>query len=1516
MFNMNAITHFSRFVIRRAWRWLTWLVILALVLQMPAPALGARVALAKAVEDAPARPLRGRAATTAAATVRPAQKFTPLANHPLPAGVAVYDRDPGDCANPDPSALPVSMPFRVLDLGPFNMGHVGPSQDLFICTDGGDFSIYIEANAIGSSMIQWATFSSIDPTPPLNIAPPPVIYWENFCLGPDDSHQRSQYSGIRTLSPGKYKAGLAVGQLFTWCTPVDPFALIIFDINYPSMPFEESLAPEDPCLVSNPTEAAADPVNTASGNFTHQEVDLSIPTRGQPLTFERSYNSLDLASGPLGRGWTHNYNMRLYEYYGDMVLAAPRGSRLFFDIEPDGAFTPTPGVRASLVRNPDNSYTLTRGDQLIYDFDANGRLTQIVDPNGNATVMGYTGDLLTQVSAPDGRALSLAYDAQNRLIQITDPAGRIYAYAYTDGRLTSVINPQGHPTTYTYDMDSYLTGITDALGHTVTNVYEPIYNRVVSQTDPLGHTTAFSFTLETNQTIVTDPNGHDTTYSYDHTGLRSITDDLGNVTYLENDENFNLTAVTDPRGNTTRYEWNACGCGPTRITDALGGETLYSYTPHGNPSSIQDARGAITAFTYDTNGNLLTVVNPLGQTAAAFTYDAYGQVQTTTDAKGSATQYSYDAYGNVAVITDALGNATHFGYDPLGRMISVTDALGRAKTFTYNDANHTVRVGAPLDYSLTYTYDAVGNLSSLTDAYGRLTSYEYDANNRLRFERDALQNATEYTYDPAGNLISVKDANNHHTEYDYDALNRLKQMIDPLGHVWTYGYDAVGNLTSVTDPHRHVVSYLYDPLNRLESVIDPLNHESGYRYDAVSNLIEFLDANGRSTHYEYDALNRLLRTIDALNQTWNYSYDGVGNLLQVTDPNNHVRTYTYDALSRLNTAADPLGNTWTYSYDAVGNLISVLDAKDRTTHYGYDPLNRLTTVNYATSPDVSFSYDRMGNRLTMQDSTGITQYSYDELYRLRDVTYPGRWAVIYGYDNIGNRTSLRYPDGLTVDYTYDAADRLTRAGNASLGYAEYSYDDADLLTQTSLPNGTSTAYRYDAADRLIGIAHSQNNKLFAFYNYTLDAVGNRLSMVDNQGTTTYSYDALYRLASVTYPDQSWTNYTYDPVGNRLTMVSPGKTVNYAYDAADRLTAVGTQVYNWDNNGNLLSDGLRTYRYDDANRLTQARQGTSTTSYAYNGDGDRMSQTVNGTVTNYKLDVNTDLPIVLTEQKGSTTTRYLYGLDLYAQQNTSSLYYHADGLGNTRHLTDATGAVKYSYSYDVFGALRGMGSSFKPAFLFTGEQFDPSANLYYLRARYYNPTVGRFIQKDPFPGLLTQPQTLNPYAYVVNNPVNLTDPSGQFAFLPLLAVGLLGGFLGGVGYYTLDAFLNAEPCLGVQWNGWDALKYGGLGAAIGGLLGAGIYGGWWLWTNALLPAYTQMQFWSLYLYLEITNNWFRGPEWGRFALNQGHGLPRLRVFDQHFHFDPVPGSNELMQWHLPHQINEWWHNLLTILQRKF
>jgi len=279
------------------------------------------------------------------------------------------------------------------------------------------------------------------------------------------------------------------------------------------------------------------------------------------------------------------------------------------------------------------------------------------------------------------------------------------------------------------------------------------------------------------------------------------------------------------------------------------------------------------------------------------------------------------------------------------------------------------------------------------------------------------------------------------------------------------------------------------------------------------------------------------------------------------------------------------------------------------------------------------------------------------------------------------------------------------------------------------------------------VTNANGGGTFSSFTYVLDDVGNRTQVTDNSGVTTFDYDDLYRLTSVTYPGPATDTYTYDPNGNRLTKNAD----DYTYDAADQLTDLEGIALDYDANGNQLEHGTDTFEYDHENRLVEATVDSVVSTYVYNGDGLRVSQTADSVTTDYSWDVASGLPVIL--QDGALT--YVYGPDLISATDGAGdqVYFSYDGLGSTTDLTDDIGDVVATYEYDVFGAVRASTGSAANVFQFTGEQLDPESGFYFLRARNYDPSTGRFISRD----LLEFEQR---YAYAMNNPVLLVDPTGK------------------------------------------------------------------------------------------------------------------------------------------------------------
>jgi RHS repeat-associated protein len=257
----------------------------------------------------------------------------------------------------------------------------------------------------------------------------------------------------------------------------------------------------------------------------------------------------------------------------------------------------------------------------------------------------------------------------------------------------------------------------------------------------------------------------------------------------------------------------------------------------------------------------------------------------------------------------------------------------------------------------------------------------------------------------------------------------------------------------------------------------------------------------------------------------------------------------------------------------------------------------------------------------------------------------------------------------------------------------------------------------------------------------------------------YTYDKLNRLTAADSSDGTYYHYTYDEVGNRKSETTQLGTTSYLYDIANRLTSVGGVTYTYDNNGNLLNDGVNTYTYDSANRLKTISNQTTTISYAYNGLGDRLQETVNGMTTTFAMDLNAGL----TQALSDGTHDYIYGNGRIAQVNGADTeYFLTDALGSVRQLTDSAGAITFAQAYDPYGAVNYTAGSSVSSYGFTNEYQNSYIKLIYLRSRMYSPLTGRFLTRDSWQGDYNRPLSLNRWNYTEGNPINYTDPSGLWA----------------------------------------------------------------------------------------------------------------------------------------------------------
>ncbi|WP_296771706.1 RHS repeat-associated core domain-containing protein [Selenomonas sp.] len=321
---------------------------------------------------------------------------------------------------------------------------------------------------------------------------------------------------------------------------------------------------------------------------------------------------------------------------------------------------------------------------------------------------------------------------------------------------------------------------------------------------------------------------------------------------------------------------------------------------------------------------------------------------------------------------------------------------------------------------------------------------------------------------------------------------------------------------------------------------------------------------------------------------------------------------------------------------------------------------------------------------------------------------------------------------------------------------------------------------YDADKNITSLTVATPDKLLAQNTYRYDGNGQRIEKNELTGKTLYTYDSLNRLQQAGYPTYT-ERFTYDHAGNRLTRTAKDIEEQYVYDVNNRLTqrSINGQAenYRYDNAGNLLQDGSNTYEYDTFRRTSKVTTNTGNTQInRYDAEGLRYEMEENGKLVQFIFNENKE---VIAEKEDGNITRLIRTSDLWAMESEpEKTWYHyaSDEQGSTIFITDRQGKVKNRYAYDAFGNTVEAEEQISNRYQYTGQQFDPITQQYYLRARFYNPAIARFTQEDKYQG-----DGLNLYAYCANNPVDYYDPSGYYK-------NPAGEMIGGISKCDFEAYL--------------------------------------------------------------------------------------------------------------------------------
>lgn len=876
--------------------------------------------------------------------------------------------------------------------------------------------------------------------------------------------------------------------------------------------------------------------------------------------------------------------------------------------------------------------------------------------------------------------------------------------------------------------------------------------------------------------------GYDSTSSYQFpvktvvSGIKNADGESDSYTYhTAYDKYGNCISQKNPDGNSISYTYDSLN----RVTKEVLEDGAFRETVYDDKNNIitqTDANGLKLLYYYDKCGKIKSVYDEESKTCLLKrTYDAKERPETETDSRGTKYCFSYDALDRYTELTV---------YDESGTLLS-------EKYISYNEA---VDVSGGKGTLLTLEEGEVSNRRKteyLFDYRDQLTqTVQYNGKNTRIFN---------YEYDLLGNNTAVISPSGAVTKNEFDCFGNAIRTILPDKTENVFTFDFNGNITSETNGAGETVYYTYDGLSRLirteSSDGERVSVERAY-YDFRGNRTKTLDANNNKTLYSYnergflDTVKQFENATDG--QEIAYTYDGEGNITKMTigaigGKKKHIYKYKLDLYGRMISETDPENNVATYEYDTEGNLISLRNKNGITTSYIYDGLGRVLKQTNSESGTISFNYNDFDEVTKITDGKMSVVNKYNSFGEVIE-TIRNSSSETYTYDNEGRVTTHTVKDNdmgeVKTSYTYDILGRTTSIITGA-GTENITYDDAGRIKKKTIDSlGTEKLYSYYKNGLLKSVNTYRNEQLINTENSEYDLSGNKTLEETDGNVKRYVYDGLNRLKSFIENNGDQTEYEFDSFGNiskEYTLTSGDiKTKYYHYDNANRLILMyddkSSQEYTYDAEGNMLtkvSDAggrvtTSNYVYDGYNRLSEFYSQNTEAQYSYNPEGLRESKTVNGNTTRFLYSGGN----IIGELMGDDYYIYHRGTELigYTSFSGKTAAYQQNSHGNVTKLLDYNGTELKTYNYNAYGKEQAFtanpegsqtilyqwknetDSTHNP-FRYCGEYVDAETGLIYLRNRYYDASVGRFITEDPIKS------GTNWYVYCDGNPVMFSDPWG-------------------------------------------------------------------------------------------------------------------------------------------------------------
>ena len=859
--------------------------------------------------------------------------------------------------------------------------------------------------------------------------------------------------------------------------------------------------------------------------------------------------------------------------------------------------------------------------------------------------------------------------------------------------------------------------------------------------------TRFRFALDGKLMEVANKKSLGYKYAYSGNDI-TISDTFDNaLVTIYRDSNLNVMTIEDAAGNSAEYVWNGLNLASYKnrngdmesyeydfdgvlykIIGADGNAYVENtYDSQGRALSQKDGAGQLTQFSYDVDNNTYiiaktTVTYPDGSVQDY--NNEYNRVTSTT-LNASNISYEYDANGKISKLTNQEGNSWDFKRNDQGQLTEYKDPLGNTYKYTYDADNNLVQTENPDGKQVSFEYDANQNLKAITYPDFSTKSFTYDANNQLTGTTNQLGNITNFSYGVNGFISTITLPNSGEMKYEYTALGQVSSVEDPLGHKTTYTYDNEGKLASKTDASANITLYAYNGYGDLAEITDANGGKTLYEYNTDGLRTKVAYADSSTIEYTYDVLGRLTETKDKLGRVSKQEYDTFGRLAKVTTPQGKYIAYQYDAVGNLLKLVDEYGNELsseynalgqaTKKYDALSNLLTqkeynalglpstITNGLGKNVKFQYDGLNRLTSSTLSDSITASAQYDALGQITAITDPKGnqtsyeydelgslvketnslgqSTSYSYDLYGRVTSLVDPNQVNLTYSYDNIGNITQLLFNKGAdeeSITYSYDKLSNPISITD-DVGTISYQYDELSRVTQRMDVFGNTLGYAYDAIGRLATITYPDGKEVNYEYNHD-----DQLTKITdfNGNITLYEYDMLNNLVKTTYPNDFYTAYEYDS-NHRLTKLQN-------FDKEGEVVTANTLIR--DGIGNIINVDRKDYVGTDLSKVSPTNFVVNEANQIVSNEGDVFSYDENGNLLDYKI-ANTDIAFtyglrdkISTATTGGDSFAYRYdaeGNRVEVIKNGRKIHFVIDNvLGLHKPLAEinASNAVQKYYIY--------------------------------------------------------------------------------------------------------------------------------------------------------------------------------------------------------------------------------------------